>query len=56
MNQDFSCMLTSREGVFEDLVRHTIVKHLPQLSMEEEVSWCGVLNPIENIGLTLNTN
>ena len=36
MNQDFSCML--QRGVFEDLVRNTIVNaSLPQLSMEEEV-------------------
>ena len=40
MDQDFSCML--QRGVFEDLVRNTIVNaSLPQLSMEEEVSWCG---------------
>ena len=40
MNQDFSCML--QRGVFEDLVWNTIVNaSLPQLSMEEEVSWCG---------------
>ena len=31
-----------QRGVFEDLVRNTIVNaSLPQLSMEEEVSWCG---------------
>ena len=42
MNQYFSCMLMLQRGVFEDLVRNTIVNaSLPQLSMEEEVSWCG---------------
>ena len=42
MNQDFSCML--QRGVFEDLVRNTIVNaSLPQLSMEEESSWYGEL-------------
>ena len=31
-----------QRGVFEELVRNTIVNaSLPQLSMEEEVSWCG---------------
>ena len=31
-----------QRGVFEDLVRNTIVNaSLPQLSMKEEVSWCG---------------
>ena len=31
-----------QRGVFEDLVRNTIVNaSLPQLSMEEKVSWCG---------------
>ena len=31
-----------QRGVFKDLVRNTIVNvSLPQLSMEEEVSWCG---------------
>ena len=31
-----------KRGVFKDLVRNTIVHaSLPQLSMEEEVSWCG---------------
>ena len=39
MNQDFSCMLMLQ---VEDLVRNTTVNaSLPQLSMEEEVSWCG---------------
>ena len=42
MNKDFSCMLILQRGVFEDLVRNTIVNaSLPLLSMEEEVSWCG---------------
>ena len=42
INQDFSCMLTSREVCSEDLVRNAIVNaSLPQLSMEEEVSWWG---------------
>ena len=31
-----------QRGVFEDLVRNTIVNaYLLQLSMEEDVSWCG---------------
>ena len=31
----------SQRGVFEDLVRNTIISaSLPQLSMVEEVSWC----------------
>ena len=35
-------MLMLQRGVFEALVRNTIVNaSLPQLSMEEEVSWCG---------------
>ena len=30
-----------QRGVFEDLVRNTIVNaSLPQLSMEEDMSWC----------------
>ena len=42
MNQDFSCMLMLQRGVFKYLVRNTIVNaSLPQLSIEEEVSWCG---------------
>ena len=42
MNQEFSCMLMIQRGVFEALVTNTIVNaSLPQLSMEEEVLWCG---------------
>ena len=42
MNQEISCMLMLQRGVFKALVRNTIVNaSLPQLSMEEEVSWCG---------------
>ena len=42
MNQDFSCILMLQRGVFKDLVRNTIVNtSLPQITMEEEVSWCG---------------
>ena len=43
MNQDLSFMLMLQRGVFEDLVRNTIVNAcLPQLIMEEEVLWSGV--------------
>ena len=36
-----------QRSVFEDLVRNTIVNaSLPQLSMEEEVSWCGEPFPL----------
>ena len=42
MNQDSSRILMLQTGVFEDLVRNTIVNaSLPHLSMEEEMSWCG---------------
>ena len=42
MDQYFSCMLMLQRDVLEDLVSNTIVNaSLPQLSMEEEVSWCG---------------
>ena len=42
MTQYFSCNVDLQRGVFEDRVRNTIVNaSLPQLSMEEEVSWCG---------------
>ena len=35
INQDFSCILMLQRGVFEDLVRNTIVNvSLPQLRME----------------------
>ena len=42
MNQDFRCILMLQRGVFEDREKNTIMNaSLPQLSMEEEVSWCG---------------
>ena len=42
MNQYFSYMLNSREVCLTNLVRNRIANaSLPQLSMEEEVSWCG---------------
>ena len=41
MNQEFSCMLTSREVCSKIWGEIQLWMHLPQLSMDEEVSWCG---------------